>query len=232
MRKKQMLDVTHPGWHTRKYVETLYPEDELLCLTMLDGDKRYGRVTIGYYWDRENFYRDVLRLNTLGNIYINLHKIDPDLFGRVANRYQPHSKVRYTSSEVIWRPRLVIDLDPKRLSGINSTDEELRAALDLAPKVADYVESEFGETPLVTASGNGAQLVVKIDEPPESKLSELFLKHLDRKFSDARVTVDTSCHDLPRIVRLPGTLNCKGDSIEGRPRRYAQILGVTNATQF
>jgi hypothetical protein len=216
--------------HMLRYV-SLYADDELLNLTILNGGRKCGPVASGYYRNREQFYLDALSLNGYGNVHINLHKIHPDLYGRAADRYEPWSKQRYTGAEVIWRPRLCIDLDPVRIPGINSTDDELLAAFDLAPQIADYVETEFGETPLIITSGNGVQMIVKIDEPPESKLPEQFLKHLDERFSNERVEVDTSCHDLPRIVRLPGCLNCKGDDIPERPRRYSLLMERGNGTR-
>ena len=91
-----------PITHTRRYIEALYVPDELLCLTMLDGDG-CGKLTIGYYRDREKFCYDAQRLNGRGNVYVNLHRIHPDLYGRAADRFKTWSKRRYTGEEVIWR---------------------------------------------------------------------------------------------------------------------------------
>lgn len=215
--------------HTQYYIETLYDPDELLALVMLDGGRGYGRTTVGFYRDRDAFYRDSAYLNGCGNLYVNLNRLNPDLYGRAADRFKPFSPTRYTDAEVIWRPRLCVDLDPVRLSGINSTGDELQAALDLGAKVCDYITSQWQVFVLPVHSGNGVQIVFRIDEPPESKLVEEFLKHLDSKFTSDRVKVDTGLSDLARIVRLPGTLNCKGDDIPERPRRMSQILEVKDA---
>jgi hypothetical protein len=212
----------------RKYVEALYDDDELLALVLLGGGKGYGKQCTGFYRDRERFYEDAEALNGVGNVYINLHRLHPDVFGRAANRLKRFSETRFTADEIIWRPRLCVDLDPVRFTGINSTDEELAAALELGEEVKAFIEEQWQEPVLPVHSGNGMQLLMKIDEAPESTLIVDFLQELDSLFSNDRVKVDTSLGDLPRIVRLPGLLNCKGDHITERPRRMAHILENSN----
>lgn len=212
--------------HTRFYLDTLYAPDELLALVVLNGGKGLGKTAIGFYRDRERFLADALRVNGQGDVYVNLNRLNPDVYGRAADRLKPYSATRFTDSEVTWRPRLCIDLDPVRISGINSTDDELKAALDLAAEVRAFVATQWQVTVLPVHSGNGVQLLFKIDEPPDSPLVAETLKRLSAKFSTPRVKVDTSLSDLARIVRLPGTLNCKGDHIPERPRRVSHILGV------
>lgn len=215
--------------HTRHYVAALYDPDELISLVGLEGGRQFGKQSIGFYRNREAFFRDVARLTGKLNLYTNLNRVNPDLYGRAADRFKPYSVTRFTDAEVIWRPRLCVDLDPVRLSGINSTDAELQAALELGAEVRDYLAAQFGVEPLAVHSGNGVQLVCKIDEPVDSPLAAQLLKHLDAKFSNPHCKVDTTLSDAARIVRLPGTLNMKGDDIPERPRRYAQILESRSA---
>ena len=54
------------------------------------------------------------------------------------------------------------------------------------------------------------------------------LEVLALKFSDADVTVDISVYNAARIVKLHGTMCCKGDSTDDRPHRRSQILSVPN----
>ena len=210
--------------HTRYYIQQLYSEEELLGLVMLNGGKGFGKTATGFYRDRDKFYSDVVALNGRGNLYINLNRLHPDLFGRAADRVKPYSETRFTDAEVIWRPRLCVDIDPVRISGINSTDAELHAALELGSTVYDYLVVEWDVNVVPVHSGNGVQLVFPIDEPTDSPLVDKFLKHLDRKFTTPYVKIDTSLSDLPRLARLPGTLNCKGDDIPERPRRMSHIM--------
>ena len=112
------------------------------------------------------------------------------------------------------------------MSGVNSTDIECRHAIDLAAEVRDYLVHEFELNPVAVHSGNGVQLVARIDEPRESDVIMRLLKHLDEKFSNSHVKIDQSLSDLARMVRLPGTVNCKGDNIPERPRRYSHLMEI------
>jgi hypothetical protein len=215
---------------TRKYIEAMFDDDELLALVLLDGGRGYGKQATGFYRDRERFYADAAAVNGVGNVYTNLNRLHPDIYSRAADRLKPYSQTRFTADEITWRPRLCVDLDPKRFPGINSTEDELQAALELGKVVTEYIESQWGESVLPVHSGNGMQLLFRIDERPSSPLVGSFLKHLDSKFSTEQVKVDTSLGDLPRIVRLPGTLNCKGDHIPERPRRMAHIVETHHAS--
>jgi hypothetical protein len=217
--------------HTRYYIDRLYTPEELLALVLLDGGKGYGKQSIGFYRDHDEFYKAVGYLNARGNLYINLNRLHPDLYGRAANRVKPYSETRFTDAEVIWRPRLCVDIDPVRLSGINSTDAELQAAIELGARVYDYIIVEWDVNIVPLNSGNGVQLVFPIDEPTDSPLVSRFLKHLDQKFSTPYAKIDTSLSDAARIVRLPGTLNCKGDDIPERPRRMSHILEARSVTE-
>lgn len=209
---------------TERYIKLLYEPDELLSLVVLDGGKQWGKTAIGFFYDREKFFSATAMLNGTGNVYINLNRLHHDIYGRAADRIQPYARQRFSSEEITWRPRLCVDLDPVRFSGINSTDDELVAAIDLGEEIADYISTNWGDEVVTVNSGNGVQLVFKINEEVASPLVADFLAHLDEKFTSSRVKVDTSLSDPARIVRLPGTLNCKGDDVEGRPRRMAHIM--------
>lgn len=212
--------------HTQRYINDLYDPDELLALVLLDGGKYFGKQAVGFYRDRDEFFQDATYMSTRGNVYVNLNRLHPDLYGRSADRVKPYSATRFKNDEVIWRPRLCVDIDPVRLSGINSTDAELQAAIDLGGKVYDYLVEELNYKVMPVHSGNGVQLVFRIDEPADSTKVGSFLKHLDQKFTTPYAKIDTSLADAARIVRLPGTLNCKGDDIPERPRRMAHIMEV------
>jgi hypothetical protein len=49
---------------------------------------------------------------------------------------------------------------------------------------------------------------------------------LHEKFSDDVIGVDTSVHNAARIMRVAGTMNCKGDNHPKYPHRMAKILSA------
>ena len=103
----------------------------------------------------------------------------------------------------------MIDCDAKRKSGIPSSESEHNSALAKASEIRDGLSSMGWPMPIMTDSGNGAQLMYRIDLPTESSET---------------VDVDLTVFNPARIWRLPGTMNCKGDSTDRRPHRMAKII--------
>lgn len=196
---------------------------------MLNGEingRSTGRNAIGFYTEREAFLKTVEVLNGCGDLYLNLNRLLPDLLGRAANEFKPWAKLRFTDAEVVRRRAILVDCAPVRPGGINSTDTELAAAVATADRIGDYLFDRWDVEPFLMKSGNGTQLIYLIDEPSDTLRVKSVLEHLANQFSDASVKVDTAVSDAARITRVPGTLNCKGDDIPGRPRRYAEIVSV------
>src|SRR5689334_5875243 len=109
----------------RTFVEFLMGEDDLAALVMLNGTingRPAGRTAIGFYRDRQRFLNDAETLNGSGNLYVNLNRLNPDVYGRAADRFQTYSQTRFVDAEIIRRRAILIDCDPKRITGINSTD--------------------------------------------------------------------------------------------------------------
>lgn len=80
--------------------------------------------------------------------------------------------------------------------------------------------------PLLLDSGNGAQLMYAVNLPvnDENLVSQCLYEIA--KASDHQVKIDTTVHNPARIWRIPGTMNCKGDSTPERPHRMAKIISV------
>ena len=109
-------------------------------------------------------------------------------------------------------------LCPELKIGIYSAGLKSRDTTD------DGLSSLGWPKPVLTDSGNGAQLMYRIDLPADD--GELVRRVIGEiaKASSEQVAIDTSVHNPARIWRLPGTMNCKGDSIPERPHRMARIL--------
>ena len=75
----------------------------------------------------------------------------------------------------------------------------------------------------MTDSGNGAQLMYRIDLPATDGGLVQKCTNAFARASDDAVSIDTSVHNPARIWRIPGTMNCKGDSIPERPHRMAKL---------
>jgi hypothetical protein len=148
------------------------------------------------------------------------------MYARCAARFKDSTPAT-TDADVVQRRRILIDLDPCRISGISSSDAEHDAAIERANQVRKELVEERGfHEPLIASSGNGAHLIFSACLPNESDLVERVLRALDSSFSDAQISIDTSVDNPARITKLYGTLACKGDSIPERPHRMARIIGA------
>ena len=131
--------------------------------------------------------------------------------------------------DVTHRDWLLIDADPVRPSGISSTKEEKAAALEMLQEVASYLKNEGWPSPVTADSGNGFHALYHLDLPntPEVETAvRNVLKHLDKKFSNDKVKVDTSVHDPNRITKVYGTMTGKGEPTVDRPHRRSAIRRV------
>lgn len=139
------------------------------------------------------------------------------------------------------RKWLLIDADPKRPTGTNSSDEELGLARDITYKVKDYLTTKGWPQPIEALSGNGSHLLYAIDLPNDARSTaaiEAILKHLDDRFntsqgSDTRgVSIDTTVSNASRITKLYGTMTRKGPDTPERPQRISQLLPSTGPLEL
>ena len=106
------------------------------------------------------------KLRAYRGAYATVNPVKPELLARAWNRIRPVLKEPTTAdSEVLARRWLLIDCDPKRASGVSSTKAEHESALAKARKIRSDLFSLGWPDPIMTDSGNGAQLMYRIDLP-------------------------------------------------------------------
>ena len=143
----------------RKAIAQLKPDGELFEVRIMGGRQPIS----GYFRDADtliNAFGTVDLRNT--NVYITLNKPMDALYSRQqANRFLA---VKNTTSdkEIEVLNWLFVDLDPVRPSGISSTNEELKASMELAQKVYVYLKGVGFEEPVKAFSGNGYHLLYRI----------------------------------------------------------------------
>lgn len=193
------------------------------------GTGRFTFTTAGYF-DHEHIPDAVRLVSALdaGGIYVTLNPVRPALLARAENRLVERPAATTSNADIERRAAIFIDFDAKRPSGIASTDAEHAAALARAQAVRKYLVVDRGwPAPLVVDSGNGAQDVFPTNLPNDKATADLIrrlLQSLDLRFSDESVTIDVSVFNASRIIRLPGSVNRKGDDTESRPHRLCRIL--------
>ena len=166
-------------------------------------------------------------------VYVTANPVDNSLLARAANRLRNAKRAPATSDNDILRRRwLLIDCDAERKSDISSSDEEHIAAEMKAREIRNYMTGVGWPMPILTDSGNGAQLMYAIDLPTNDEgIVARILKVLSG-LSTNKVKIDTTVSNASRIWRLPGTMNCKGDSVPDRPHRMAKIIELPDTIEF
>ena len=161
------------------------------------------------------------------NIFITLNPINMSCYSRKQHdcfieNVQPTTK----DNEITALHWLLIDLDPKRMSGVSSSEKELKLAKAKARTIHDFLSDRGFKEPIRAMSGNGIHLVYRFDVPNTVENVAVFenaLKVLSEKFSDDEVEVDTTVFNPARICKLWGTIAQKGATTPERPHRKAYI---------
>mgnify|MGYP005881153497 FL=1 len=200
---------------------------EVRVLDAVSADYRREHIESGYFdYEHISAVPEALkRLLSFRGVYVTVNPVNPDLLARAVNRLRPAGRNPTTAdTDIVRRRWLLIDCDPRRASGVSSSNSEHESALAKAREIRDGLSSLGWPKPVLTDSGNGAQLMYRIDLPADD--GELVRRVIGEiaKASSEQVAIDTSVHNPARIWRLPGTMNCKGDSIPERPHRMARIL--------
>lgn len=193
------------------------------------------RTVSGYFDDLDQLQSAVANYDgRVPGIYFTMNPVNPALLARAVNRLKQYAKLTTSDPDIERRRWVMIDLDPERPAGIGSTDDEHAAALAMADKISAYLDEQGWPAPARMDSGNGAYLLYPIDLPnddPSRELIKRLLERLAERFNDGAVKVDTSVHNAARIVRVPGTVNAKGDGTDDRPHRRARLFQVPDHGQ-
>lgn len=208
----------------RKAIQVLKPHNQVFEIRITGQPKTIS----GYFKDADTLIAELKTIDLRNtNVYITLNQVNEDCFSRMQSEKLMKGKNSTTDTEIDGYQFLFVDLDPQRLSGISSSEEELDAAYVKASKICRYMESIGFESPVKAISGNGAHLLYRINlkNTDENKaLVENCLKALAQLFNDEVIQVDTTNFNPSRICKLYGTLAQKGANTEERPHRMSRIF--------
>ena len=203
---------------------------EIRILDALTAQLMRPHVVSGYFdYDHIDAAADEIeKIRLCLGVYYTPNPVNKVLIARSSNRLRGieyRSQSTTTDADILCRRWLLIDCDAVRPSGISSSGAEHAAALAKAQEIRSNFAGADWADPLYIDSGNGAQLMYRIDLPrDDGGLVEKLLKKLDKWCSTPEVKIDVTVHNPARIWRLPGTYNCKGDPVEDRPHRMAKII--------
>jgi len=189
-------------------------------------------AVVGYFNDYASFLACVSNLDKLSakGIYIKCNPLKVDLLARANNRLMGATRDNCAKeSDVVERRWLRIDIDPVRPSGISSTEAERNAAIALARVIVDALEKEGWGRGIIATSGNGADVLYKVNLPNTPEAKELVrhtLAYISERFSTAEAIVDTGLTSSIIDTKVYGTLVRKGENLPTRPHRRSAIIDI------
>ena len=170
------------------------------------------------------------KIRPKAQIYITLNDIDTACYSRAQHDVIIENPKETTADNNIDGYRwLMIDLDPKRPTGISSSDEELEAAKKIANDIYAYMKHEGWYDPVIAMSGNGVHLLYSVmlkNNDERKTLMQRALTALNALFSTQVVDVDIKTFNPARVCKLYGTVAKKGANTAERPHRESYIQSV------
>lgn len=172
-------------------------------------------------------------------VYFIPNPLKPETLARRANRTavgKPNKGNMSHDSDVSRRKWLIIDIDPQRAKGSekeSSSDGEKAAAHDLMAEVGQLLERAGWLPPILIDSGNGYHAYYRLaDADPQHTAIPTLLKSLSAVFTEQfpAAHIDTAIGNSARIMKVPGTMACKGTPTAERPHRLSTVISEGNPT--
>lgn len=210
-----------------RWWETFKADNPLVEVRLIGTNK----TASGYFTDPRTLIDAVRPYTNEYNVYYTINPISDSCYGR-EQKDQVILKPKNTTqdAEIIGRAWVFIDIDCKRIAGVNATDEEVEYAKKKANQVYRFLLDNGFYKPVVVFSGSGVHLYLKCELANTKENAELvkrFLLALGILFDDDRVTIDSVVFNAGRIARLPGTYSRKGSSRDvNRPQRLCHLVRV------
>lgn len=211
----------------RQWYDTFKSGEELVEVRIVDN--AYKRTYSGYFTDVNTLLNEIRKYDNC-NIYFTLNAINPACYDREQHdRIVTKPKSTTSDNDIVGRDWILIDIDTKKPSDTNSTDEEKEMAKEVVNNVFKFLRDEGFEKPVVCDSGNGFHLLYKIamkNSNENTTICKEFLQVLDMLFYNPNVEIDCTTHNASRVCKLYGTFSRKGSNTKKRPQRESKILRI------
>jgi len=132
-----------------------------------------------------------------------------------------------SDGDIARRCWLLLDADPQRPKGTNSTETEKDAARQQAEAVREYLRGRGWPDPVLADSGNGWHLLYRLDlandEAARDTIRDI-LRRLAQLFNTSASEIDESTFNAGRVCKLYRTWTRKGPHSEERPHRRSAVI--------
>lgn len=231
----------------RQALDTLFVAGDLYEVRVIKGSyRRDGQEATyaGFFTNPDDVLRELARFVAWFGCYVVINPISDRIWdGRTLEPRVPNVMARLLTgagagnAHIDRRRWLYIDLDPLSIENgsynpdLSRTDAEKAAALALAGVVRDDLSAHGWPEPILADSGNGYHLVYRVDLPADTPIVARLLQAAGNAHDTESVKVDRSVFNAARLVKLYGTLACKGNNRPDRPWRSSAILEEPRAPE-
>lgn len=213
-----------------KWWDVLRDGNQLTEIRLISND---GKTASGIFDSIDEIVKAIVPYTNDWNIYYTINRLPDDVKGLPQyNKIIVRPKQTCNDNMMIARDYVCIDLDSRRLSGTNATDEQVEFTKKKANEVYQYLVNVGFNPPTVVFSSSGVHLYLKCamqNNEKNTKLVKRFLQALSMMFTDEHTDVDEKVFNCARIMRLPSTYSCKGNTMDAsRPQRLCKFVKISD----
>ena len=211
-----------------KWWDVLRDGNQLTEIRLIAND---GKTASGIFDNIDEIVKAIAPYTNDWNIYYTINRLPDDVRGLPQyNKIIVRPKQTCNDNMMVARDYVCIDLDSRRLSGTNATDEQVEFTKKKANEVYQYLVNVGFNPPTVVFSSNGVHLYLRcamLNNEKNTKLVKRFLQALSMMFTDEHTDVDEKVFNCARIMRLPSTYSCKGNTMDAsRPQRLCKFVKI------
>ena len=211
-----------------KWWDVLRDGNQLTEIRLLAND---GRTASGIFDNIDEIVKAIAPYTNDWNIYYTINRLPDDVRGLPQyNKIIVRPKQTCNDNMMVARDYVCIDLDSRRLSGTNATDEQVEFTKKKANEVYQYLVNVGFNPPTVVFSSSGVHLYLRcamLNNEKNTALVKRFLQALSMMFTDEHTDVDEKVFNCARIMRLPSTYSCKGNTMDAsRPQRLCKFVKI------
>ena len=212
-----------------KWWDVLRDGNQLTEIRLLAND---GRTASGIFDNIDEIVKAIAPYTNDWNIYYTINRLPDDVRGLPQyNKIIVRPKQTCNDNMMVARDYVCIDLDSRRLSGTNATDEQVEFTKKKANEVYQYLVNVGFNPPTVVFSSNGVHMYLRcamLNNEKNTALVKRFLQALSMMFTDEHTDVDEKVFNCARIMRLPSTYSCKGNTSDAsRPQRLCKFVKIS-----
>lgn len=211
-----------------KFWDIFKQNNQLVEIRLIASD---GRTGSGYFSDPQTMIDAVRPYVEDYSVYFTINSLQSDCSGKPQrDKIVLRARNTTTDGEIIGRDWVLLDLDSRRVSGVNATEEQLGFAKKKANEVYKFLRDNGFNEPVVICSGSGVHLYLRCalkNSEENNALIKRFTQAMSMLFSDEKVDIDEKVFNCGRISRVPGYYNRKGNKIDKeRPQRLCEFVRV------